>query len=227
MAWVDVAAATDIADSYPIGFPKHLREDGIKAEPYYNYTGALGADIRSMVPVINLHGTDLVGLELGVLRGDSFLTMLFNCPNIKTLYGVDAYKPFDDYMNASTTNKDLPTMQFDEKDIEFVKLYCFHRLNHIAPELKDKIRFLEMDSNAAAEKIEDESLDFIFLDAYLTKEQAVQDLEVWYPKVKKGGLFSGHDYFSPMVREAVAEFREKNNIDNLMSAYDETFVWVK
>ena len=83
MAWVDVAAATDIADSYPIGFPKHLREDGRKAEPYYNYTGALGADIRSMVPVINLHGTDLVGLELGVLRGDSFLTMLFNCPNIK------------------------------------------------------------------------------------------------------------------------------------------------
>ena len=38
MAWVDVAAATDIADSYPIGFPKHLREDGRKAEPYYNYT---------------------------------------------------------------------------------------------------------------------------------------------------------------------------------------------
>ena len=30
MAWVDVAAATDIADSYPIGFPKHLREDGRK-----------------------------------------------------------------------------------------------------------------------------------------------------------------------------------------------------
>ena len=25
-----------------------------------------------------------------------------------------------------------------------------------------------------------------------------------------GGLFSGHDYFSPMVREAVSDFREKN-----------------
>ena len=59
------------------------------------------------------------------------------------------------------------------------------------------------------------------------KEQAVQDLEAWYPKVKKGGLFSGHDYFSPMVYESVSEFRTKNNIDNLMSTYDNTFVWVK
>ena len=94
-------------------------------------------------------------------------------------------------------------------------------------ELKDKIRFLEMDSNNALSHIKDDELDFIFLDAYLSKEQAVQDLEAWYPKVKKGGLFSGHDYFSPMVYESVSEFRTKNNIDNLMSTYDNTFVWVK
>ncbi len=41
-----------------------------------------------------------------------------------------------------------------------------------------------MDSNEAAEYIDDDSLDFIFLDAYLTGEQAKNDLEVWYPKVK-------------------------------------------
>ena len=118
-------------------------------------------------------------------------------------------------------------MTFDQKDIEFVKMYCYHRLNYIRPELKDKIRFLEMDSNNALSHIKDDELDFIFLDAYLSKEQAVQDLEAWYPKVKKGGLFSGHDYFSPMVYESVSEFRTKNNIDNLMSTYDNTFVWVK
>ena len=225
--WVDRAFRSDITDSYPIGFPNHLREDVKEENIYYDYTNTLGADVRSMVPIINLHGKDLVGLELGVLRGDSYLTMLFNCPNIKTLYGVDAYKPFNDYINESGVESKEPTMTFDQKDIEFVKIYCYHRLSNIRPELKDKIRFLEMDSNEVLKHVKDDELDFIFLDAYLSKQQAVQDLEAWYPKVKKGGLFSGHDYFSPMVYEAVSEFRTKNNIDNLMSTYDNTFVWVK
>ena len=47
-----------------------------------------------------------------------------------------------------------------------------------------------MDSNEAAKHIDDDSLDFIFLDAYLTGEQVKNDLEVWYPKVKTGGIFS-------------------------------------
>ena len=225
--WVDRAFRSDITDSYPIGFPNHLREDVKEENTYYDYTNTLGADVRSMVPIINLHGNDLVGLELGVLRGDSYLTMLFNCPNIKTLYGIDAFQPFNDYINESGIESKEPSMTFDQKDIEFVKMYCYHRLNYIRPELKDKIRFLEMDSNNALSHIKDDELDFIFLDAYLSKEQAVQDLEAWYPKVKKGGLFSGHDYFSPMVYESVSEFRTKNNIDNLMSTYDNTFVWVK
>ncbi len=36
------------------------------------------------------------------------------------------------------------------------------------------------------------------------------DLTVWWPKIKPGGMLSGHDFDFPSVRKAVEEFiREK------------------
>ena len=84
-----------------------------------------------------------------------------------------------------------------------------------------------MDSNEAAEYIDDDSLDFIFIDAYLSGQQAKNDLDVWYPKVKDGGIFAGHDWDCIDVQIAVNNFRGDNNINKLMSTYDNTWVWVK
>ena len=46
-------------------------------------------DIKSIIHCINLHGDNLVGAEIGVHLGQSFLTLLQTCPNISKLYGVD------------------------------------------------------------------------------------------------------------------------------------------
>ena len=36
--------------------------------------------------------------------------------------------------------------------------------------------------------------DAIYIDANHTYEAAKQDIELWYPKVRKGGMICGHDY---------------------------------
>ena len=41
---------------------------------------------------------------------------------------------------------------------------------------------------------EDESLDFIYIDANHAYDFVVEDINLWFPKLKKGGIFSGHDY---------------------------------
>ena len=46
----------------------------------------------------------------------------------------------------------------------------------------------------AAEDFEDNSLDFVYIDAGHTYEEVKQDLLAWLPKVRSGGLFAGHDY---------------------------------
>jgi len=64
-----------------------------------------------------------------------------------------------------------------------------------------------MESTQAAEMYSDESLDFVFIDADHSYESVREDIECWYPKVKKGGIIAGHDYIDifPGVEEAVRE----------------------
>ena len=40
----------------------------------------------------------------------------------------------------------------------------------------------------------DESIDFLFIDADHHYEAVKKDIELWYPKIKPGGIISGHDY---------------------------------
>ena len=86
---------------------------------------------------------------------------------------------------------------------------------------------LEKDSNQALTDIPDAYLDFIFLDAYMNYDQVMNDLEGWYPKVKAGGLFAGHDYNSVAVQKGVNQFRNKHNIKSTLSLFDQTWVWRK
>jgi len=64
-----------------------------------------------------------------------------------------------------------------------------------------------------AKEFPDESLDFVFIDADHSYEAVKADIEAWTPKVRKGGVVSGHDYFEsrggigviPAVDEYVKE----------------------
>ena len=85
----------------------------------------------------------------------------------------------------------------------------------------------EKDSTAALADFEDESLDFIFIDTYMTYEQAKADLESWYPKVKRGGIFAGHDWDSDQIQRAVHELRSAKRITNTLSTFDNTWIWYK
>jgi hypothetical protein len=45
-----------------------------------------------------------------------------------------------------------------------------------------------------ASKFENESLDFVYIDAIHTFESCLCDVVSWYPKVRPGGWLCGHDY---------------------------------
>lgn len=60
-------------------------------------------------------------------------------------------------------------------------------------------------SQNAAYKFKNETFDFIFLDAEHSYGCVLNDLNTWYPKLKKTGIFAGHDYRGE-VQQAVDEF---------------------
>ena len=73
------------------------------------------------------------------------------------------------------------------------------------------------DHNLLVDNYEDESFDYVYIDSDHSYEATSKDIELWWPKVKKGGILAGHDYNSRNklygVVEAVNEFVEANDID--------------
>ena len=113
----------------------------------------------------------------------------------------------------------------DNKTIKHIRLTALHNIEFSGHQQKSIIH--EKDSNDAVNDFEDESLDFIFMDTYMNLEQAKKDLNSWYPKVKKGGIFSGHDWNCNIIQNVVNDYRNKNNINSTLSVFDNTWVWKK
>jgi cephalosporin hydroxylase len=78
-------------------------------------------------------------------------------------------------------------------------------LKHIEP-IKDTVNYHRLPSEEASGLYDDESLDFVFIDAAHDYDNVINDITLWYPKVKTGGVVAGHDYPWPGVEKAVNEF---------------------
>lgn len=78
-------------------------------------------------------------------------------------------------------------------------------LHNIEP-LKEIINPIRMSSVEASFKYEDESLDFVFIDGFNDYQSVKDDIEHWYPKVKRGGYIAGDDFDWDGVNKAVKEF---------------------
>jgi predicted O-methyltransferase YrrM len=88
----------------------------------------------------------------------------------------------------------------------------------------------KMASVDAAMGVENESLDFVYIDADHDYEHCKQDIEAWFSKVRHGGLVAGHDYLdwtvdqgAPAnfgVKQAVTEFCVKNGYELHVTSED-------
>jgi predicted O-methyltransferase YrrM len=74
-------------------------------------------------------------------------------------------------------------------------------------------------SNEIVHQYEDDSLDFVFIDANHNYEDVLEDLRNWLPKIKIGGVLAGHDYSPDLpyehsigVDKAVDDFFGKDNV---------------
>lgn len=84
----------------------------------------------------------------------------------------------------------------------------------------------------AAQGIPDRFLDFVYIDGLHEFNAVMQDLIAWTPKVKKGGIVAGHDFWhynQSGVVFAVEAFTRGNNIKPWYLAHRDripSWVWV-
>lgn len=115
-----------------------------------------------------------------------------------TLYMVDPWRQMgDDYRDTSNQqdksviNKALDTLSGVE----------------------DRAIMVRCTSLQAVSLFPDESLDFVYIDANHEYSYVLEDMHLWYPKVKKGGLFCGHDYM-PSLTYADDEYNKNTFYPN-------------
>jgi GR25 family glycosyltransferase involved in LPS biosynthesis len=140
-------------------------------------------------------------VEVGTWKGRSACYMAVEIinsgKNIK-FDCVDTWQPVP-------TEKDIPEELYKE-------LYGIFLAN-IEP-VKQYIKPVQSLSWEGANRYEDKSLDFVFIDAAHDYASVKKDLEAWYPKIKPGGIIAGHDYRPDVgVFSAVNDFfKEKENV---------------
>lgn len=128
------------------------------------------------------------GAELGVWKGRTFLFLLDECPTL-TLIGVDLWEPQPDNPG--------PENYADWQHAEFER-----KVRAEAKRFGDRAVIIKDLTVNAAEQVEDESLDFIFIDADHSEEAVRADITAWSPKVKPEGWIFGHDINWPTVKAA-------------------------
>ena len=130
--------------------------------------------------LMKTHGLK-TGAELGVQEGVTYKHLIENC-DLTLLIGVDVwestvhpkqYKAFYDNIREWEKEQNNPK----------------------------KIQLWKMDTSKASEKVDNESLDFVFIDADHSAQGVKRDIKNWLPKVKTGGWITGHDWVKPHIQK--------------------------
>jgi len=164
------------------------------------------------LPDLMVNKENLVGIEIGLNRGNTTRHLFDNLPGL-ILHGIDPYLEYEDWDgNVLTPDERNWTYQF------FISKTA---------EYKDRIIHHRMLSDDVASFLPEAAFDFIFIDGLHIYEQVLKDCQNYYPKIKSGGVFSGHDYnVIEGVNRAVNEFAA--SVGATISQTDnDVWYWIK
>lgn len=123
------------------------------------------------------------GAEIGVEQGE-YSEVLARNIYYTNLFLVDAWKAYKGYRDHVSQSK-------LDGFLEAVKA----RMKRFDADGK-RIVIIRSFSVEAAKEFDDGSLDFVYIDANHEFSHVVADLAAWVPKVRVGGIVSGHDFFT-------------------------------
>lgn len=134
-------------------------------------------DFAGLLASRNLYGS---AVEVGAHRGD-FCSLFYSQWGGKSFYCVDRY----------VTDKGIAHWQDHAQLTKKMDL------------VGKPWKFIGQESTVAATFFPDGFFDFVYIDAGHNYNSVFKDLRAWWPKLKNGGLFAGHDFFDGSHAEHV------------------------
>lgn len=158
--------------------------------------------IRAELPeTLQALGLTGVAVEVGTYRGDFAVHWLDHWPG--TLICVDAWR--SNPQAKDILNHDQPTME---------QVYASY-LERMLPYAHRHRTVRKFSVDAARDFLaEGVQFDCVYIDASHDYGNVVADLVSWWPLVKPGGMFAGHDYLNGTMADGYpAEFGVKQAVD--------------
>lgn len=157
---------------------------------------------------LGLHGT---GVEVGTHRGE-FAAKILQHWTEGNLYCVDPWEDLPEYKEQAKYLWDSTSRNQDLQN--FISL--------VEP-FYPRCHWFQTTSKEAADRLfEDGELDFVYLDGNHEEPYVTEDIHLWWPKIKSGGLLAGHDIvcvnevnhgWSQYIQPAVFKFAESQGLD--------------
>lgn len=150
-------------------------------------------------------GDNLTGVEVGVYKGHGAV-YLMSVINPKMLYVIDPWFNFFDPDSGDVIGE----THYIATTALLSSFPC--------------CKIMRMTSFEAADKFQNGELDFVYIDGDHSHQAVFSDILRWYPKVKKGGILSGHDF--PIVKQAVIDACTKLNLTQATTQNEDWWVMV-
>jgi hypothetical protein len=156
-----------------------------------------------------------VGAEIGVHRGE-LSAFFINNAKPSLLHLIDPWRWFGSEKYIDTLYGGQKGGQQSNMDARFSKV-----LKKFKHEIRNgQVQIHRMLSTEAAKFIENDSLDWIYIDGDHSYQGVMADLKNYYSKVKNGGYIIGDDYdrfnwYGDDVIRAVADFVKKYDVEEI------------
>ena len=135
-----------------------------------------------------------LAVELGVWGGRSLLPIAMKCKG--DVYGIDAWN-----VDASLEGKNDVANDEWWSNINYNKMYTYtHGL--MMEHNCQNVKLLRMKSKDAVKLFENDSIDFLHQDSNHSEEVSCEEVELYYSKVKPGGIWCFDDTNWPTTQKA-------------------------
>lgn len=146
------------------------------------------------------------GAELGVSDGRTHLHLLGHCPQLH-LVGVDVWDLPGIVPGPTVTGEwcRCPTCAMTKAGRKKTTVQQREVMARDGVKRFGRSVLYKMRTVDGARKVEDASLDFVFVDGDHSQEGVSEDIAAWRGKIKPGGRMVGHDWNMLSVRNGVLE----------------------
>jgi len=151
------------------------------------------SDFPELLNQLNLTN---IGAEIGCQKG-KFSDLILSKWKGKLLFSIDPW------MEDATGNyKDIANVSQEQQEQNYQETKSLLSI------YGNRSKILRKSSYHASLGIEDNCLDFVYIDARHDYKSVLEDVELWTPKVRVGGIIAGHDYMNLKSANLVIEVKK-------------------